>query len=76
MLSGEHELPLHPNRGIDPLSACESGFVYIWEVPDGGLTDVINAPSVVLKGLSNLKFVYTVTSLFFFKLTVGEVVCL
>jgi len=43
MLSGEYKLPLH-------LSACESGFIYIWEVPDGGLTDFINSPSVVLKG--------------------------
>lgn len=32
------------------LSACESGFVSIWEVPDGGLTEIINNPSVVLKG--------------------------
>jgi len=43
MLAGEYNLPLL-------LSACESGFIYIWEVPDGGLTDVINSPFVVLKG--------------------------
>ena len=43
MLSSENKLPLR-------LSACESGFIYIWEVPDGGLIDVINSPLVVLKG--------------------------
>ena len=66
MLSGEHKLPLHTNWGIDHLSACESGFVYIWEVPDGGLTDAINTPSVVLKGLSNLKSLDAVTLLLLF----------
>ena len=44
MLSGEYNLPLH-------FSACESGFIYLWEVPDGGLTEVINSPSAVLKGI-------------------------
>lgn len=32
------------------LSACESGFVTVWEVPNDGLTETINNPFVVLKG--------------------------
>ena len=44
MLSGEYNLPLH-------FSACESGFIYLWEVPNRGLTEVINSPSAVLKGM-------------------------
>jgi len=31
-------------------AACESGFISIWEIPGGGLTETINTPSVVLKG--------------------------
>ena len=32
--------------------ACESGFVSIWEIPDGGLAENITSPVVVLKGQS------------------------
>ncbi|XP_068701404.1 coronin-7-like isoform X1 [Montipora foliosa] len=41
---------------MDPFSrrkiaiACESGFVSVWEIPEGGLTESIDVPSVVLKG--------------------------
>ncbi|KAK2563477.1 Coronin-7 [Acropora cervicornis] len=41
---------------MDPLNkqkiavACENGFVSVWEIPDGGLTENIDTPSVLLKG--------------------------
>ena len=49
------------------LSACESGFVNIWEVPDGGLTEIINTPSVVLKGWLKVFGCNTTYKISFFK---------
>ncbi|XP_020609841.1 coronin-7-like [Orbicella faveolata] len=48
--SGVMDYAMDPFNKQQLATACESGFIYIWEVPDGGLTDVINSPSVVLKG--------------------------
>ncbi|KAL9973088.1 hypothetical protein ACROYT_G019500 [Oculina patagonica] len=51
--SGIMDYQMDPFNKQRLATACESGFVSIWEVPDGGLTEVINTPSVVLKGHSD-----------------------
>ncbi|KAJ7357667.1 Coronin-7 [Desmophyllum pertusum] len=48
--SGVMDYAMDPFNRKRLATACESGFVSIWEVPDGGLTEIINNPSVVLKG--------------------------
>ena len=39
-------------------AACENGFVSVWEIPDGGLTENIDTPSVLLKGKLDYQAIY------------------
>lgn len=48
--SGIMDFAMDPFNKQKLAAACESGFVSIWEIPKGGLTETINTPSVVLKG--------------------------
>lgn len=48
--SGVMDFAMDPFNKQRLATACESGFVTVWEVPGDGLTETINNPSVVLKG--------------------------
>lgn len=48
--SGVLDFAMDPFNKQRLATACESGFVTVWEVPNDGLTETINNPFVVLKG--------------------------
>ena len=38
-------------------TACENGYISLWKVPDGGLTEILDKPQGLLKGLIHCNLV-------------------